>query len=111
MSALTSLRAGSCGHKGAGAIAHGASAHRTELAALVGALMLAGCARAVPPPQMPPPPAPAPQITRTADDWNIFPDPLTGRVEIYHKGEYVGSVTGDEKEDPPMPRKRPDDHP
>ncbi len=45
-------------------------------------------------------------VAAKADDWNIFPDPLTGRVEIYKNGEHVGSVTGDETEDPPIPRKR-----
>lgn len=73
--------------------------------------MLASCARSLPPPQLPPPPRPASHVSQAADDWNIFPDPTTGRVEVYHNGEYVGSVTGEEKEDPPMPRKRPDDTP
>ena len=38
-------------------------------------------------------------------DWNIFPDPTTGKVEVYHKGAYVGAVTGKEPagEDPPIP--------
>jgi hypothetical protein len=73
----------------------------------------AGCST----PQTPaaiPPPAPVPVVAtapvkRTPDplmqDWNIFPDPTTGKVEVYHKGAYVGAVTGDEpeSEDPPVP--------
>jgi len=31
---------------------------------------------------------------------------MTGRVEIYRDGAHVGSITGDENEDPPIPRKR-----
>jgi len=48
---------------------------------------------------MPPSEAPAP------DEWNLFPDPTTGYVEVYHQGEYVGSVTGKEPadQDPPIP--------
>jgi len=46
-------------------------------------------------------PAPDPLM----QDWNIFPDPTTGKVEVYHKGAYVGAVTGDEPvdQDPPVP--------
>lgn len=38
-------------------------------------------------------------------DWNIFPDPTSGKVEVYHDGAYVGAVTGDEpvNQDPPLP--------
>ena len=36
-------------------------------------------------------------------DWNIFPDPTTGDVGVYHKGQYLGSVDGNEGEDPPQP--------
>ena len=45
------------------------------------------------------PPAPPP------DDWNIFPDPTTGEVDVYHKGALVGAVNGTEPEtqDPPLP--------
>lgn len=39
-------------------------------------------------------------------DWNIFPDPTTGDVSVYHKGEYLGTVSGNEPEDPPIPRKK-----
>ncbi len=38
-------------------------------------------------------------------EWNIFPDPTTGEVGIYHKGEYLGAIDGDEKEDPPIPHR------
>ena len=34
-------------------------------------------------------------------EWNIFPDPTTGDVGVYHKGNYLGSVDGNESEDPP----------
>ena len=54
----------------------------------------------------PPPPAPAVQpVTKAQEDWNIFPDPLTGRIEVYKNGQYVGAITGNETEDPPMPHK------
>jgi hypothetical protein len=73
------------------------------------AALVAGCAAA--PADIAPAaarlgPAAAPVAAKTHDDWNIFPDPITGRVEIYKDGEYVGSVTGEETEDPPLPRKR-----
>ena len=69
-------------------------------------LAIASCA-AKPPPPPPPepivyaPPADAPP----PDEWNIFPDPTTGQVDVYHKGGYIGSVTGDEPadQDPPIP--------
>jgi len=78
-----------------------------------------GCAAQPPPPPAPPPPAPQPVSVVTApqppppqkhypyEDWNIFPDPTTGLIDIYHKGEYVGTITGNEPadEDPPIPRK------
>lgn len=82
---------------------------------LLSAALIGGCA------QQPPVPAPAPIAPAVAPlasapapqsaaqgqpDWNIFPDPLTGRVEIYRNGAHVGSVTADEKEDPPAPQKR-----
>ena len=39
------------------------------------------------------------------DEWNLLPDPTTGQVDVYHKGGYVGSVTGNEPadQDPPVP--------
>jgi hypothetical protein len=43
------------------------------------------------------------------DEWNIFPDPTTGRVDVYHDGSYVGAVTGNETEDPPLPHRVPGD--
>ncbi len=70
---------------------------------------LGGCAAAPPPPAAPPPlPAPAP-VEVKPDEWNIFPDPLTGRVDVYHEGAYVGAVTGNETEDPPEPHRVPGD--
>lgn len=76
---------------------------------LIGVALFAGCAQ----PQMSTPirplinsqAAPEPAAPNQAD-WNIFPDPMTGRVEIYRDGAHVGSVTGEESEDPPIPRKR-----
>jgi hypothetical protein len=85
-----------------------------------GGIVLSGCTGA---PQEPPPPsqalaiAPPPAKPPVAakpnpmfesdpnGEWNIFPDPTTGEVGIYHKGDYLGKVTGDEKEDPPLPHK------
>ncbi len=68
------------------------------------AMLLGGCYAAAPPPPPPQsPPAPAPVASKIDQEWNIFPDPTTGTVEIYHDGEYVGAITGDEPEDPPMP--------
>ncbi len=61
---------------------------------------------------MPPPaaaaPAPAPPKSVMFDsdpngEWNLFPDPTTGDVGVYHKGQYLGSVDGNEGEDPPLP--------
>ncbi len=77
------------------------------------AAFAAGCST----PQTPTPavaPAPIPVVTvapaKPAPDplmqeWNIFPDPTSGKVEVYHKGAYVGAVTGDEPvdQDPPVP--------
>ena len=86
---------------------------------------LAVCAAAVaacstpPPPQPPPAPEPVviappqPPPVQTAhspdEDWNIFPDPTTGTIDIYHKGEYLGVIDGTEpaEQDPPMPHKSP----
>jgi len=44
-------------------------------------------------------------------DWNIFPDPTSGDVGVYHKGQYVGSVDGNEKDDPPAPHPAPNHRP
>lgn len=76
---------------------------------LLGAALIAGCAQGRPPVPAPAQavPAPAPRLEAPSqDDWNIFPDPITGRVEIYRDGTNVGSVTGEESEEPPVPRKR-----
>jgi hypothetical protein len=85
----------------------------TLLIALV--TMVSACASTTP--ETPPPaptPSPTPVAAATAvpiaqnpkqDEWNIFPDPTTGRIEVYHYGVYVGSITGEEKEDPPLPHK------
>jgi hypothetical protein len=79
---------------------------------LVGAFAFLGCT--APPEKLPtPPPAavtPAPEPPKSVmfdsdpnGDWNIFPDPTTGDVGVYHKGQYLGSVDGGEGEDPPLP--------
>src|SRR5215471_14859311 len=74
-----------------------------------------------PPPPQPPPgpepvavaPPPQPPPVQTAhspdEDWNIFPDPTTGTIDIYHKGEYLGVIDGSEpaEQDPPQPHKSP----
>jgi hypothetical protein len=72
---------------------------------LLASLSIASCAAAPPPPApeavvyMPPSADPPP------DEWNLLPDPTTGQVDVYHKGGYIGSVTGDEPadQDPPIP--------
>ena len=51
---------------------------------------------------------PAPSTRLESDpngDWNIFPDPTTGEVGIYHEGKYLGEINGTEPEDqdPPVP--------
>jgi hypothetical protein len=79
---------------------------------MLGAFAFFGCT--APPEKAPTPPpvavAPAPEPPKSVmfdsdpkGDWNIFPDPTTGDVGVYHKGDYVGSVDGDEGEDPPLP--------
>lgn len=71
------------------------------------AIALASCATKPPPP--PPQPEPfvyvQPSDPPPPDEWNLFPDPTTGEVDVYHKGDYVGAVTGNEPkdEDPPIP--------
>jgi hypothetical protein len=79
-----------------------------RFSALAAVVALTSCAT---PPPPAPAPAPAPVVYMPPsdppppDEWNIFPDPTTGQVDIYHKGDYVGAVTGKEPEteDPPMP--------
>ena len=72
---------------------------------------LAGCSTTPPPP--PPPATPVayvdPDPPPPPDEWNIFPDPTTGKVEVYNKGNYVGAVDGSEPpdQDPPIPHKGP----
>jgi hypothetical protein len=81
---------------------------------MLGAVAFFGCTA---PPEKPPTPppvavAPAPEPPKSVmfdsdpnGEWNIFPDPTTGDVGIYHKGQYLGSVDGDsdEGEEPPLP--------
>jgi len=79
-----------------------------------GAIVFVGCATP-PAPTTPPPvaaaaPAPPKSVMFDSDpngDWNIFPDPTTGDVGVYHKGSYVGSVDGNEHDDPPVPHPSP----
>jgi hypothetical protein len=74
----------------------------------------AGCSEQQPAP--PPAPVPVVAVAPVAQpvkeqpdplmqDWNIFPDPTSGTVEVYHQGAYVGAVTGNEPsdQDPPLP--------
>ena len=86
-------------------------------------IALSGCASApekpAPLPPEPvvvaPPPAPSPAVAEPPKsvmfdsdpngEWNLFPDPTSGEVGVYHKGDYLGAVTGSEKEDPPIPHK------
>jgi hypothetical protein len=72
--------------------------------------LAAGCSTTEAPPAPPPPAAPIvysapPAPTQPDQEWNLFPDPTTGRVDVYHKGKYVGAVTGNEPadQDPPLP--------
>jgi hypothetical protein len=83
------------------------------LVPIVGAVVAAGCSSPPEPapvsPSTPAPvavaPTPAPRAQSADQDWNIFPDPTTGTVDIYHKGQYVGEITGNEpaEQDPPVP--------
>ena len=75
-----------------------------------------GCSSPPQQPVTPPPPAvaPAPEPPKSVmfdsdpkGEWNIFPDPTSGDVGVYHKGDYVGSVDGNEGEDPPVPHPKP----
>jgi len=69
-------------------------------------IAIASCSAA---PPAPPAPAPAvyvpPSDVPPPDEWNLFPDPTTGQVDVYHEGEYVGAITGSEPagQDPPIP--------
>ncbi|MHB8384023.1 MAG: hypothetical protein ACYDC3_16970 [Candidatus Binataceae bacterium] len=87
------------------------------MGAVMGAAFLAGCstpqaaAPAAAPATIPvAAAAPVAQPVKEEPDplmqgWNLFPDPTTGKVEVYHRGQYEGAVTGDEpaNEDPPVP--------
>ncbi len=88
--------------------------YRVVLASLTtAAIATAGCTTAAQPPPAPAP-VPIPVVQRAEpptpppNEWNVFPDPMSGDVDIYHNGESVGSITGDEKEDPPIPHPRKD---
>jgi len=78
---------------------------------LMGALAFFGCSTPPEKPVTPPPPvAAAPQPPKSVmfdsdpnGEWNIFPDPTTGDVGVYHKGDYLGSIDGHEDDDPPLP--------
>jgi hypothetical protein len=81
---------------------------------MLGAVAFFGCTAPPEKPPAPPPiavaPAPAPEPPKSVmfdsdpnGDWNIFPDPTSGDVGVYHKGQYLGSIDGDEGEDPPLP--------
>jgi hypothetical protein len=73
------------------------------------AAVFVGCATATAPPAPPPVPVAAAPEPPPPDEWNIFPDPITGTVEVYHNGVDMGSITGDEPEEPPIPHKRKSD--
>ena len=85
---------------------------------MLSAFAFFGCTSPPEKPVTPPPPvaaAPEPPKSVMFDsdpngEWNIFPDPTTGDVGVYHKGSYLGSVDGKEAEDPPAPHSSPN-HP
>jgi hypothetical protein len=73
---------------------------------------ITGCSASESPPAPPmapiavaPPPAKNQEASQADQDWNLFPDPTTGNVDVYYKGKYMGAVTGKEpaSEDPPLP--------
>jgi hypothetical protein len=80
---------------------------------MIGACAFFGCTSPPEKPPTPPPPvavAPAPDPPKSVmfdsdpnGEWNLFPDPTSGDVGVYHKGQYLGSVDGDEGQDPPLP--------
>ena len=80
---------------------------------MIGACTFFGCTSPPEKPPTPPPPvavAPAPDPPKSVmfdsdpnGEWNLFPDPTSGDVGVYHKGQYLGSVDGDEGQDPPLP--------
>jgi hypothetical protein len=84
---------------------------------LIGAVAFCGCSTV---PEVPPPApepvsvAPVPPVTADPPksvmfdsdpngEWNLFPDPTTGEIGVYHKDQYLGAIDGQEKEDPPLP--------
>lgn len=83
------------------------------------AVAFVGCTTPPEKPAAPPPPvAVAPQPPKSVmfdsdpnGEWNLFPDPTTGEVGIYHKGNLVGSVDGKETEEPPEPHPSPNQRP
>jgi len=84
---------------------------RAKILLLLVSAIIAGCAQhqsqvAQAQPVVSVPAPPTRPAAPSQPDWNIFPDPISGRVEVYRDGVHVGSVTGEEKEDPPEPRKR-----
>lgn len=85
---------------------------------LLSAIAFFACTAPPKEPMAPPvaaaPPQPPKSVMFDSDpngEWNIFPDPTSGDVGIYHKGTYVGSVDGDEHDDPPAPHQSPSHHP
>jgi hypothetical protein len=72
---------------------------------LLASVAIAACAAAPPPPAPEPVVYMPPSADPPPDEWNLLPDPTTGQVDVYHKGGYIGSVTGNEpaEEDPPIP--------
>jgi hypothetical protein len=80
-----------------------------EIAVLTALLAIGGCSTA-PPPEPAPPPAPAadyaPDVSNVPPaEWNVFPNFVTGKIDIYHNGAYYGTIDGDETSDPPVPHK------
>jgi hypothetical protein len=77
------------------------------------AYWFAGCASTAPSAPMPEvrpvnvsaAPAAHAQSSQADNGWNIFPDPTTGEIAVYHNGKYEGVITGNEPGDPPMPHK------
>jgi len=89
---------------------------------MLGAFAFFGCTAPPEQPPIAPPvavaPAPAPEPPKSVmfdsdpnGEWNIFPDPTTGDVGVYHKGDYVGSIDGNEHDDPPAPHPSPNHRP
>lgn len=84
-----------------------------SIACALSGAMASGCSTP-PPPPVPSASAPIPVVEEQPpkippdplmQQWNIFPNFVTGKIEVYHKGQYVGEITGDEpsNENPPLP--------